>query len=201
MKKYFLAGLALLLPLMITLFLAFFLLNFLTKPFSGLFSNLFSSYDLSPTTIGYLSQVTIIITFFLTTIVIGVFARFFFLKIFIRASDKLFRKIPIINKVYKTTKELINTIFITDKTAFKRVVLAPFPSSDTYCLGFISRTSPKSCSNALNSNLLTVFVPTTPNPTTGFLLICEEEKLIFLDEIKPEEAIKYIVSCGVIQPK
>ncbi len=78
--------------------------------------------------------------------------------------------------------------------------MAPFPTEDVYSLALVSRESPKSCQEAKNSELISVFVPTTPNPTTGFLLMYKKEDLVFID-MSTEDAIKYIVSCGVIVPE
>lgn len=78
--------------------------------------------------------------------------------------------------------------------------MAPFPKEGTYVMGLVSRESPKICSKHMEEKMHSVLVPTTPNPTTGFLLIYKESDLIFLD-LKPEQAIKYIVSCGVIAPE
>jgi uncharacterized membrane protein len=75
-----------------------------------------------------------------------------------------------------------------------------FMNSLVYVLGLIATDSPDSCNQATNKNLISVLVPTAPNPTTGFLLMVPKEDLIFL-EMKAEDAIKYIVSCGVILPK
>jgi uncharacterized membrane protein len=126
-------------------------------------------------------------------------ARWFFFKTLINISDRVLHRIPLVNKVYKTTQEIIKTIFASDKNSFKQVVMAPFPKEGSYVLGLISRESPKVCSLAANAELISVLIPTTPNPTTGFLVMCKKEELIFLD-IPPEDAIKYIVSCGVITP-
>jgi uncharacterized membrane protein len=115
-------------------------------------------------------------------------------------SDKILQKIPLINKVYKTTQEIIKTIFVTDRTSFKQVVMVPFPKPGTYVMGLISRHSPAICSEKAQTPLVSVLIPTTPNPTTGFLLMYKEEDLIHLD-LRPEEAIKYIVSAGVITPE
>ena len=78
--------------------------------------------------------------------------------------------------------------------------MVPFPKEGTYVMGLVSRESPKVCSESIQSSLISVLVPTTPNPTTGFLLMYKKEDLIYLD-LKPEAAIKYIVSCGVITPE
>lgn len=209
MKKYFITGLVILLPLAVTIALVVLIVNFLTKPFIGVVSNflrefqplnkgfLFLSHEQIVT---YLSQLLILVCLFIFTLLLGFIARWFFFKALLSLSDKLLHKIPLINKVYKTTQEIIKTIFVTDRTSFKQVVMVPFPKPGSYVMGLVSRRSPAICSEKANASLISVLIPTTPNPTTGFLLMYKEEELVYLD-LKPEEAIKYIVSAGVITPE
>jgi len=208
MKKYFITGLVILLPLTLTILIVAFVVNFLTKPFIGLVIKILSETKIqqihthvlsSDQIIKYGSQIIILIGLFLFTLLLGLFARWFIFKALIKLSDKILHRIPLVNKVYKTTQEIVKTLFVTDKNSFKQVVMAPFPHKGLYSLGLVSRPSPETCSKAVNAELISVFVPTTPNPTTGFLLLFKKEDLIYLD-MKTEEAIKYIVSCGVIVP-
>jgi uncharacterized membrane protein len=208
MKKYFITGLVILLPLTLTILIVVFVMNFLTKPFMGLVVKILSETRIqqihthilsSEQIIRYGSQIVILIGLFLFTLLLGLFARWFIFKALIKVSDKILHKIPLVNKVYKTTQEIVKTIFVTDKNSFKQVVMAPFPNKGLYSLGLVSRKSPDACSKAVNKELISVFIPTTPNPTTGFLLLFKKEDLIFLD-MKTEDAVKYIVSCGVIVP-
>ena len=76
--------------------------------------------------------------------------------------------------------------------------MVPFPSSESYCLGLVTREAPRFPKEAPQDGHVSVFLPTTPNPMTGFVLVCPKSKLIYLD-MKSEEAVKYIVSCGVIK--
>ncbi|NGX60336.1 MAG: hypothetical protein KR126chlam3_01509, partial [Chlamydiae bacterium] len=149
--------------------------------------------------IKYFSQFLILITLFLLTVFLGMITRWFFINALLRLGDRILHKIPIVNTVYKTTQEIIQTLFVSDKDSFKKVVLAPFPSSASYMLGLVARESPPQCSKAVNDELISVLIPTTPNPTTGFLLMFRKKELVYLD-MKPDEAIKCIVSCGVIHP-
>ena len=208
MKKYFITGLVILLPLTVTVAILVFLVNFLTKPFMGFVTKLLSHTKIgdlsfyvlsSEQVIKYGSQIIILIGLLFVTLLIGYITRWFFIKALISLSDKILHKIPIVNKVYKTTQDIIKTLFVTDKNSFKQVVLAPFPSKDTYSLGLVSRQSPKACRDAKNSDMISVFIPTTPNPTTGFLLMYKKEDLHFL-KMKTEDAVKYVVSCGVVVP-
>lgn len=209
MKKYFVTGLVFLLPLVVTIAVLIFLVNFLTQPFIGVVSAFLTKMGLankgflflSPEQLlSYSSKLLILILLFLFTVVLGVITRWFFIHYLFRLGDRALSRIPIVNTVYKTTQDIIKTLFVSDKNTFKQVVMVPFPHPDTYVLGLVVRESPEVCSNAANDDLTSVLVPTTPNPTTGFLLMVKRSDLIFVD-LKPEEAIKYIVSCGVIVPK
>ena len=119
---------------------------------------------------------------------------------FFRLGDKILHRIPIINTVYKTTQDIINTLFVSDKDTFKQVVMVPFPRPDVFVLGLVARDSPQICSQTAGEDLVSVFVPTTPNPTTGFLLMFKRADLVPID-MRPEDAVKYIISCGVIVPE
>ena len=207
-KKYFITGLVILLPVAVTLFIVGFIINFLTQPFIGLVSRLLSNWHiintgflfLSPEqTIRYGSQLLILIILLFLTVGIGMVTRWFFIKALIQLSDKILHRIPIVNTVYKTSQDIIKTLFVSDKNSFKQVVLAPYPRNGVYAIGLIAREAPPECSAKAEQDLISVLIPTTPNPTTGFLLMYKREDLIFLD-MRPEDAIKCIVSCGVIIP-
>ncbi len=208
MKKHFITGLVILLPLVVTIAVLIFLINFLTQPFIGLVSSILEDFHiinrgflfLTPEQlIRYGSKLIILAFLFLITVGLGIVTRWFILRALFRLGDKILHRIPIVNTVYKTTQDIIKTLFVSDKNSFKQVVMVPFPRPDVYVIGLIARESPEVCSNAVNENLISVLVPTTPNPTTGFLMMFRKEDLIYVD-IKPEDAIKHIVSCGVIVP-
>jgi len=208
MKKYFVTGLVILLPLAVTIAIVVFMVNFLTNPFIGFVSKILKEFHiinkgllfLGPDQlIRYGAQLIILIAICLFTMLLGMFARWFFIKALLNVSDKILHRIPLVNKVYKTSQEIIKTLFASDKNSFRQVVMVPFPQDGVFVLGLISRESPAICSKAANGKLFSVLIPTTPNPTTGYLLMYNEKDIIFLD-MKPEEAIKFIVSCGVIVP-
>ena len=108
-------------------------------------------------------------------------------------------RIPIIRTVYKTCQEVINTIFATKTKSFKQVVLVPFPDEGSYSIGLVTQENIPNLAKKSCDDLTAVFVPTTPNPTSGFLMMFEEKDLIHLD-MKIEDAFKYIISCGECHP-
>jgi uncharacterized membrane protein len=209
MKKYFITGLVILLPLAVTIAVVGFIVNFLTLPFMGMISSLVAKYHIadngflflsSEQAIRYMSKILILILLFVLTIVLGIMTRTIIIRAAFGLGDKVLHRIPLVNTVYKTTQEIIKTLFSADKNSFQQVVMVPFPRPDVYAIGLISRNSPKACSQKAGHDLISVLIPTTPNPTTGFLLMYKQDDLIYLD-MKPEDAIKYIVSCGVIVPE
>ncbi len=208
MKKYFLTGLVILLPAAVTVVVILFLVNFFTQPFIGLTSGIISKTNIFPNGFLFLNQeqviqygcrILILSILFLVTVLLGIFTRWFFINSLFKLCDNILHRIPLINTVYKTSQEIIKTLFVSDKNSFKQVVMVPFPRPGVYAIGLISRESPSICSQVAGEDLLSVLIPTTPNPTTGFLLMFKKNEIILLD-MKPEEAIKYIVSCGVILP-
>jgi len=209
MRKEFITGLVILLPVAVTIAVVVFLVNLLTKPFMGIAYRLFSDSDiankgflfLSPEQVlRYGSQIVILILLFLFTLLLGCIARSLLMKSLLRLGDRIIARIPLVSSVYKTTQDIIKTVFVSDKNSFKQVVLVPFPKEGSYVLGLIARESPASCSRILSTDLISVLIPTTPNPTTGFLLMFPRSALIPID-MRPEDAIKYIVSCGLVVPE
>lgn len=208
MKKHFLTGLIILLPVAITIAVVGYLINFFTGPFVagvasslkqlGIINNgfLFLSHD---QVVIYTSKLLILICLFFVIVLLGMLTRWYFIRFALSFWDKMLHKIPVVSTVYKITQEIIKSFFTPDNTAFRQVVLAPFPRKDMFVLGLVSGKAPAICSETFGSPLISVLIPTTPNPTTGFLLMYKSEDLIYID-MKPEEAIKYIISCGALAP-
>jgi len=207
-KRYFLTGLAILLPLALTTVIVVFLVNFLTRPFLGLVEDLLGPLPLIKNGFWFLSgkqilqyggRFFILLMLFGFTVLLGVIGRWFLIHSLFKFGDEILHRIPVVNKVYKTSQEVINTLFSDKTQSFKQVVLAPFPNSSSYCLGLLTRESPPACREITNENLVSVFLPTTPNPTSGYLLMFRKSELKYLD-MKVEDAVKFIISCGVIYP-
>jgi uncharacterized membrane protein len=206
MKKYFLTGLVILLPLVLTILIVIFLVNVLTKPFIGMVEWMLKNATWAAplyerpgmeNLIHYVSQIFVLILLVGFCILLGMIARWFFFKSLIRMGDFILHRIPIVNKVYRTTQEIIKTIFGDRAKSFKTVVMVPFPLHGTYSIGLVAGDAPPKCKAGAKSDLLSVFVPTTPNPTSGYLIMVPREECIFVD-MKVEEAIKFIISCGVV---
>lgn len=208
MKKYFLTGLVLLLPIVMTTLIIAFVVRLLTNPFVGFVSNLLANTKIAEKGLLFLhgnqvvvltSQVIILLGLFLFILLLGMIARWFFVHWLIRVGEYFLHKLPLVNKVYKTTKEIVSHLFGQDKKSFKQVVLVPFPKEGIYTIGFLSEKAPSEVSKAAGHEMISVFVPTTPNPTSGFTIIYNIKDIYYL-KMKPEAAIKFIVSCGIVHP-
>lgn len=113
--------------------------------------------------------------------------------------DRIIETIPLVNKLYLALKQLVDTIFNRSPQDFKRVVLVEFPRKDIYVLGFVTGVATGEIQLKTQRKVINVFVPTTPNPTSGFFLMVPEESLIHMD-MSVEEAFKLLVSGGILSP-
>jgi len=208
-KKNLITGLVILLPIAVTIALLSFLINLFTAPFVDLVSSFLRKFQISTSdflflsseqVIRYMSKLLVLCLLFIITVLLGMITRWFVVHSLLSLTDKVLRKIPVINTIYKASQEITKTFFKSDQTSFKQVVMVPFPNQETYALGLVSKDAPESCSKLVDTHLISVLVPTAPNPTSGFLLMVDKKDLIYLD-MKPEDAIKYVISVGVLTPQ
>ncbi|HEY2328328.1 MAG TPA: DUF502 domain-containing protein [Verrucomicrobiae bacterium] len=131
--------------------------------------------------------------------VVGVLARNYFGKRIIEWLDTAMMNVPLFNKFYGAIKQ-VNEAFAGNKNSFKTVVLVEFPREGMYSVGFITSEQHAEMQQKTKEKVVCVFIPTTPNPTSGFLVLVPEDKVTKLD-MSVAEGIKYIVSLGSISPE
>ena len=131
--------------------------------------------------------------------VIGVLARYYFGKRLIEWTDNLIMRVPLLNRVYGAIKQ-VNEAFTGNKNSFKTVVLVEFPREGMHSIGFITNDQRGEVQQKTKEKVVCVFIPTTPNPTSGFLVLVPEDKVTKLD-MNVADGIKYIVSLGSIAPE
>lgn len=207
MKKYFVPGLVTLLPLALTVMVVLFLFNLLTEPFVGIVKGILDHFDLLNTGFLFLSadesqlivsKLLILVLLFFFTVFLGWLARWVFFHYMLRSWEWIVHRIPFVSNVYKTSQDVIKTLFTSDGHSFSQVVLAPFPSKATYCIGMLTKESLPAIPGTPIQNMAAVFIPSAPNPASGFVVLYKKEDLIHLD-MKVEDAFKYVISCGVVQ--
>jgi uncharacterized membrane protein len=132
--------------------------------------------------------------------VVGRLTRYYVGRKLFQTLDYILLSIPMLNKIYSTIKQVNNAFSSNKKSAFQKVVLVEFPRSGVHSMGFVTGEPDGSTQTSPDPKVLSVFVPTTPNPTTGFLILVPESNLVFLD-ISVAEGIKFIISLGSVPPE
>jgi uncharacterized membrane protein len=200
MKKYFTTGLIILLPFGLTVWIVRYLFDLFTNP---VFNLLEKTQGLTllhhETLVIFLSRITALILTFVFIIALGYLARKFFFKDFLKLINEVMFRIPVVGSIYRLTKDLTKAMLSTEQKTFKETILIPFPSSETYSVGFITAEVPEVLKKVIPSADVTVFVPTAPHPISGYVLFCAKSATHQVD-ISVEETFKFLLSCGVIQP-
>ena len=185
-RNYFFAGAVVLIPIGITLYLTIFIIKISSKIIpKELNPNYYLPIDIPGIEI---IIAVIIITF------IGWLSLSFLGKKIIEIINLILKKIPILRTIYSAIGQMTESFTKTDNKQ-KSVVLLEYPKDKVWAIGFATKTNKTIMSEKVNEELVNVFVPTTPNPTSGFLLMVPKHKLIYLD-ISFEQASKFIVSAG-----
>lgn len=211
MKKKFrsnlLRGLFILLPAILTIYLLYFFIEKADRIIGTVLSKLLVIVQLLPPFPIYVHWLGItfeeripglgLITTIILLLGVGVLARSFTGKIIIRLTEKLFSKIPLARSIYSTTKQLTNVI-TQDSKSFKQVVFVEYPRKGIHTLGFYTGDTENIALS--DRDIVNVFLPTSPNPTSGWVIIIPRDELIFSD-MSIEEGIKFVVSGGAVKPE
>jgi len=185
LRNTFLTGLIILIPLLATLYIIYWTFTFvdnLLKPFLLKFVGFYFPG---------LSWLILILLIFL----VGLLGRFTIGNRVISATENFMRKIPVVRTIYSAAKEASRAIFVSETEKIKGVVLVEYPRKGIYAIGFTTGAEVREASEKIGKKLVNVFVPTAPNPTSGFVLLVPEDELIYLD-MKVEDALKVIISGG-----
>ena len=202
MKKSLITGLIIVMPITLTILLFVFLINFFTNPFVDLVRPIVSSWHIAePEIITLIARVVSLILVCLSIFLLGVIARWFFIRPLIKWSNVVLSKIPVVKSIYKVTKDIVSAFFSPEgRKAFKYPVMVPFPLEKSYCVGFASGEVPKECLDKSKIELSPIFIPTAPHPISGYLVMVPKDKVSDI-AMTNEEAVKFTVSCGVIVPE
>ena len=190
-RNYFIVGVVVLIPIGITIYLTIFLVSISSKILpKEINPNHYLPYDIP--------GVEIATAIFLITI-IGWLSLSFLGKKLLNVFNNILKRIPILRTIYPAIVQMTETFTKTDKEK-KNVVLVEYPRKGTWAVGFATKENSGDISNKTNRKLINVFIPTTPNPTSGFLLMFPKEDVIYLD-LTFEEASKFIISAGTSNPE
>jgi len=184
LRNYFLSGVLIIVPLIIT----YLVLRFLFVNVDGLLSPLINKL------IGYKIPGIGLLATLILIFLAGIFASSVIFSRLVSYGQSLFLRIPIIRTIYGPAKQLVESLTVEDKRAFKQVVLIQFPRRGVFTLGFVTKKV-----SFKNEELFAVFVPSTPTPFTGWTLLFKREEVIPL-EISVEQGIEFFVSGGIASP-
>jgi uncharacterized membrane protein len=202
MKKYFIAGMLVWAPLAITIWVMTWGLSVLDGVFGSVMSALMAILPsaLKPALQSFRDLpgvgILIVLAIILAT---GVFAANFAGQWWIKLWDRIITHIPIVKSIYSSVKQVSGTLFSSNGNAFRKAVLIPYPRNGSWTIAFVTGSPAEEVATKLGSEHVNVFLPTTPNPTSGFFMIVPRADIIEL-EMSVEEALKHIVSMGSVPP-
>ncbi len=199
LRNYFFTGLLVLIPVVLTGFIIwklFLAIDSILRPFAYKFILEQFGLELGQRQFPGLGFITLTILIIIT----GAIARNYIGKKVVNFGDRLVERIPLINRIYGAIKQISQAFFSSKREVFKKVVLFEYPRKGIYSIGFYTQDTRGMVQEALEDDVVSVFLPTTPNPTSGFLLFVPKSQVIELD-LTIEEALKLVISGGAIVPK
>ncbi len=195
MKAYLFTGILVTAPVTITFYMVYKLIAFIDVSVGSLISHdvqLSAYFPFNIPGIGLLFLITILI-------IIGMFTTGYIGKLFVRLGEYIVSKMPFISSVYSLLKQVFETFFSNKKQSFNQVVLLEYPRKGLWVIGFVSAKTTGEVAENFDTEMLNVFIPTTPNPTSGFLIFVPQNDAIKLD-MSVEDGLKFVISCGIVTP-
>ena len=196
LRGYLLAGILVTAPITITVYLTYNFLAFVDNNVAHVLPEEWYRALYGHTTIPGVGLIVAILFF----VLVGWFATNFLGRFIIHISERILARMPIIRTVYSATKQVFETVMTSQSNAFREVVMFEYPRKGIWSIGFVTGTSEGEVQDLTEQETMNIFLPTTPNPTSGFLLFIPKKDLIFL-EMTVEEGIKLVVSGGMIAPE
>ena len=194
LRKYILAGMVVWLPIIVTFVILRFIIDLLDQTIS-LIPRAYQPEMLLGTNIPglgvILSLFLLVITGIIATNIIGQ-------RLFVW-SESILAKIPLVRTIYNTSKQVIQAMFSPNSKAFRKVLLVEYPRKGIYSIGFQTGVTTSSVREHIGKDLVSIFIPTTPNPTAGFIMMFPQSEVIELS-MSVDEALKFIISLGMMQP-
>ncbi len=194
-RNYFLAGVIVVAPISITFFIVWQVVQVVDTNVGKLLPDRYNPETYLPFSVpglGVLLMVGLIT-------LIGMVAAGFVGRTVMRTSERLLNRMPIIRSIYGTLKQIFETVFSHSSQSFREVVLIEYPRRGIWAIGFVTGRTRGEIQTRVEPELINVFLPTTPNPTSGFLLFVPREEVFHLD-MSVEDGIKMVISSGIVAP-
>lgn len=193
-RSYLLAGLVVWLPILVTFVILRFIVDLLDQTMA-LLPRAYQPEQL----IGFHLPGLGVVLSLLLLVITGLLATNFLGQRLVRWSESILARIPLVRSIYNAAKQVIHAIFATNSEAFRKVLLVEYPRKGMWSLAFQTGITTEEVNRHTGTEMLSIFVPTTPNPTSGFLMVIPKSDVIELS-MTIDEALKFIISLGVMQP-
>lgn len=194
-KGYFITGLLVVLPLYLTIYVLSIIVGFMDRIFTIMPALLQPDHYLP----FHVPGLGIIVTF-IGVFLVGVLVTNLLGKKMLDLAEGLMGRLPLVRPIYNSTKQLMETFLKKDNEGFKKVVLIEFPKAGVYSVGFLTGKVREELKAKTGEDNVSIFIPCTPNPTTGYYIVARESEVIYLD-MKAEDAFKLIMTGGLVVPK
>ena len=197
-RDNFIAGVAVILPLVITVWVFTFLYRWISGRLIYPLTALFTPYIANPY-LEYAVSIAIFLLLILGIIAIGIATRILFLRKLFSSGEKVFFKIPLAGRLYVALKQISQAFLGRKRAAFKNVVLIEFPRKGMYAIGFVTAEHGGEVEEKIGKKLISVYIPSVPNPATGFFFLVPEDEVVIL-KMSIEDAMKLALSGGAVTP-
>lgn len=195
-KNYFFTGVIVAAPVAITIYMSYHLIIWINDVTSRLIPQKWSIGNFVPYAVPGLGLLLLLIMLFL----IGMLTTGYVGKFFVNLWEKIIRKMPVVSSIYSLIKQIFETFLSQKNRSFSEVVLVEYPRKGLWTIAFVSkRETGGEVEEKTGKQKISIYVPTTPNPTSGFLIFVDEKDVIKLD-MSVEDGIKYVISCGIVTP-
>lgn len=195
MKKYFITGLLVLTPIVVTFWVMSTLVGFLDQSLLLLPEEWRPQKLLGFSMVGLGALLTVGVVF-----LTGVIATNFFGQQIIKLWEEILSRVPVVKSIYSSVKQVSDTIFSDSSNSFRQALLVEFPRKGSWTVAFLTGEPGGDVANHLTDNFVSVYVPTTPNPTGGYFLMMPKADVVALD-MTVDQALKYIISMGSVMPE
>ena len=192
LRGWFFTGLLVTAPVLLTVYITWAAINLIDSQVNKLIPE-FSTWNL-----GDIPGAGLVVGVALITL-IGAIAAGFMGRWIIRLGESLLNRMPVVRSIYGATKQILETVISTQSDAFREVVLVEYPRRGLWVVGFVTGVTKGEVARLIPGSNVNVFIPTTPNPTSGFLLFCPVKDIAYLN-MTVEEAVKLVVSGGIVSP-
>ena len=194
-RRHFLAGILVTSPILITVYVTWLIVTFIDAQVAGLLPN---SLDFTKQLPHQIPGLGLIISIVVITF-IGAITPGFIGRTLLKVGERILDNTPVVRSIYGAIKQIMETVMSTNSESFREVVLVEYPRKGIWVIGFVTGETKGEVQSLNKETLINVFIPTTPNPTSGFLLFLPKKDLIYM-KMKVEDAVKMVISGGIVTP-